>query len=145
MDRVEILTGARVAAQNKNYKTEEDGVLVEGTYWELEAAVAWRDFGAKAPEQGTTIRGDLGYLQSDEHGMRTVGRRYWSGRTQTVVSDTPSEARLAPSLWGEFVVTSPSDDLRFDRPVIGTETLEGGGIPDFDDADDIDVLEELGE
>ena len=54
----------------------------------------------------------LGYLVSDENGTQTVGRKYWAGKTQTVISDLPSEARLNPSLWGQFEVVKAGSSLK---------------------------------
>ncbi len=142
MDRVQVLTTARMAVKTDRYKQEKDGVMMEGVFWTLEASVPWKALGVAPPKPGTTIRGDFGYLQSDEHGTRTAGRKYWSGKSQTVICDTPSEARLSPFLWGQFVVTKPKKTLRFIRPV-GIDT-PGLLEPDGDD-DDVDVLEMLGE
>jgi hypothetical protein len=104
MDRVQVLPEAKVAAKVRQLK--------DGKFWELEASVPWVAIGVKPPVVGTTIRGDLGYLQSDEGGTQTVGRRYWSAVTQTVISDLPSEARLSPSLWGSLEVVREGGKLK---------------------------------
>jgi hypothetical protein len=44
------------------------------------------------------IRGDLGILRGDGH--QTTQRVYWNNKATAIVSDTPSEAVLTPSLWG---------------------------------------------
>ena len=41
-------------------------------------------------------------LRSDQNGVVTAERLYWSGKSQTVISDLPSEARLVPALWGDL-------------------------------------------
>ncbi|MBS3762933.1 MAG: hypothetical protein KGZ25_06480, partial [Planctomycetes bacterium] len=131
------------AIKTDRYDQLRDGITIEGTYWTLEAAIPWAEIGADPPEPGSTIRGDFGYLQSDEHGTHTTGRVYWSGKTQKVVSDTPSEARLRPALWGQFVVTKSDARLHFIEPVGTTppsvlEEEDDGGFGD-------DILQELGE
>ncbi len=55
----------------------------------------------------------MGILQSDQNGVLTVNRQYWSGKSQTCVSDLPTEARLTPALWGEFYVTEPAGGQKF--------------------------------
>ena len=63
----------------------------------------------RPPQVGTRLPGDVGILQSDQNGVRTAGRLYRSDKSQTVISDLPSEARLTPALWGEFYVTEPGE------------------------------------
>jgi len=108
MDRVEVLTTAKMAFDVKKLKDK----IHEGTYWIMEASVPWAALGVKPPEIGAVLRGDFGYLESDENGTQTVGRHYWSGKAQTVISDLPSESRLNPSLWGRFEVVRPDAKLR---------------------------------
>ncbi len=50
------------------------------------------------PKAGTTTLGDVGVLVGD--GRETRARLYWSNRAAQMVSDIPSEARLAPHEWG---------------------------------------------
>jgi len=50
------------------------------------------------PEAGKSLRGDLGILRGD--GLTTTARVYWSNKSTGITSDVPSEAMLAPSLWG---------------------------------------------
>jgi hypothetical protein len=140
-DCVREVPGAKVAVKTQRYKQLQDGITMEGMYWTLEAAVPWAELGVAPPVPDTVIRGDFGYLQSDDGGTRTVGRQYWSGKSQTVISDTPSEARLHPALWGEFAVSRPTVGMRFTTPV----GLPGTGIMAGDGDDGGDVLEELGE
>lgn len=83
------------------------------TRWIIEAAIPWASLGVKAPTVGTHIRGDIGILQSDQNGVRTVNRLYWSGKSQTIVSDLPSEARLTPALWGDFYCSEPEETQKF--------------------------------
>ncbi|MBA3685110.1 MAG: hypothetical protein H0W72_07700, partial [Planctomycetes bacterium] len=79
--------------------------------WELEASVPWKALGHEAPEAGDSLSGDVGVLASDEHGVGTVNRRYWSGKGQTIVSDLPSEARLSPMVWGTFQVVASEGEV----------------------------------
>jgi hypothetical protein len=55
----------------------------------------------------------MGILQADGGGMRTINRLYWAGKSQTVVADLPSEARLTPSLWGDFDLAYPDKTIKF--------------------------------
>jgi hypothetical protein len=71
------------------------------TSWTLTAAIPWRALGIDPPQAGVRLRGDIGVLRSDQNGVVTAERLYWSGKSQTVISDLPSEARLVPALWGE--------------------------------------------
>ncbi len=100
----------------KQLDDAEVGIGVEGTgktqEFVLEAAIPWKDLGATAPKVGTKLRGDVGILQSDQNGVSTVNRLYWSGKSQRVVADLPSEARLSPILWGTFYFTEPAGDAK---------------------------------
>jgi sugar lactone lactonase YvrE len=129
MDRAAVIADAKVAAQVRQLK--------DGRFWELEASVPWSAIGCKPPAVGTTIRGDLGYLQSDEAGTQTIGRRYWSAVTQTVISDLPSEARLNPSLWGSLEVVREGGKLKVTgmKGADGADTTTapaGGGAVDIE-------------
>ncbi len=95
LDQVKILREARVAVQTG---TDSEG----RRFWSLTAAVPWSALDAEPPAEGVVLRGDIGILRSDPNGVLTAGRLYWSGKGQTVVCDVPSEARLAPALWGEL-------------------------------------------
>lgn len=53
------------------------------------------------PTAGDVIRGDLGVLRGN--GFQTLHRAYWSNKATAIVSDVPSEAALAPQLWGRWV------------------------------------------
>jgi len=53
-----------------------------------------------SPTANQTIKGDIGLLRGD--GVQTLQRVYWRNKATGIVSDTPSEAALTPSLWGEF-------------------------------------------
>ncbi len=129
MDRVEVVKSAKIAFDIKKYK--------DGTYWLMEASVPWDALGVKPPAIGAKLRGDLGYLQSDENGTQTVGRVYWSGKAQTVISDLPSEARLNPSLWGRFDVINSDAKLKM---IVSKKNMDleemmksGAGAKELDD------------
>lgn len=81
--------------------------------WIVEAAIPWKTLGAPMPAIGTKIRADAGVLESDEHGMRTVARYYWAGKSQTVVCDVPSEVRIAPILWGDLIFMEADKTMKF--------------------------------
>ena len=70
--------------------------------WQLEAAIPWASLGSTAPEKSVTLIGDIGVLDSDPHGVRTVARVYWSNRAHVVMGDLPAEANINPSLWGQL-------------------------------------------
>jgi hypothetical protein len=46
------------------------------------------------------IRGDIGVPRGN--GFQTLQRVYWKDKATGVTSDVPSEAELAPALWGEL-------------------------------------------
>ena len=106
IDVVEQALGAEVAV-NSERDEKGDSIVV------IEAAISWASIGVKPPFIGQHLRGDIGLLQSDPNGVRTMGRLYWSGKTATVVADIPSEAKIVPSTWGEFVTMEPEGDMRF--------------------------------
>ena len=53
-----------------------------------------------SPRAGLRLRGDVGILRGD--GAKTIQRVYWSNKATSIVTDVPSEAALAPNLWGWF-------------------------------------------
>ena len=53
------------------------------------------------PASGQAIRADLGVLRGN--GFQTLQRVYWSNKATGITSDVPSEAMLAPGLWGRWV------------------------------------------
>lgn len=52
------------------------------------------------PKPGMRIKGDIGILRGN--GSETLARTYWSNKATAIVSDVPSEAELAPKLWGTW-------------------------------------------
>jgi hypothetical protein len=142
MDRVEVLASAKIAFDVKKLKVvsaqgqqkKDAKPELDGTYWHMEAAIPWQALGVTPPEIGAKLGGDFGFLESDENGTQTIGRKYWSGKTQTVICDLPSEARLNPSLWGRFEVVKEDAKLKL---ITAKKTLDpddlikpGGGAND---------------
>lgn len=76
--------------------------------WTIEAAIPWKSLGSTVPTQSLILRGDLGILESDPNGQSTVARYYWANKRQVTLGDQPSEARVIPSLWGEFEFAVPN-------------------------------------
>jgi hypothetical protein len=105
MDLVTRIPDAEVAVQLKTTQTS--------SAWVLEAAIPWEVLGYPAPGIDEHIRGDVGILQGDQNGMSTINRIYWSGKSQTVICDIPSEARLLPSLWGELICIDKPKEMKF--------------------------------
>ncbi|MDD4921365.1 MAG: hypothetical protein PHS30_02680 [Bacteroidales bacterium] len=52
------------------------------------------------PANGMSIKGDIGILRGE--GDQTIARIYWSNKATGITADVPSEAMLAPDLWGTF-------------------------------------------
>jgi|GEM_PF-867646 len=108
MDRVEVIKDAKIGIgretvyQKESARTIQYSVMRPADMWHIEIAIPWKSLGFSAPKPFSILRGDFGILNGDANGMRTIGRQYWSGKTQTVISDIPSESRLNPSLWGEI-------------------------------------------
>jgi len=78
----------------------------------MEAAIPWKALGVPTPKVGSKIRADIGILQSDQNGVQTVNRLYWSGKSQRVVADQPMEARVSPILWGELYFTEQAESTK---------------------------------
>ena len=53
-----------------------------------------------SPKFGMTSRGDIGLLRGN--GSETTARIYWSNKATGITADVPSEAQLAPNLWGRI-------------------------------------------
>jgi hypothetical protein len=87
VDVVRVIENAEVS-----FRPHESG-------WKVEASIPWRALGLDPPPAGRTIRGDIGVLQSDQEGTRTVSRIYWANRSNVVLGDLPAEARVTPALW----------------------------------------------
>ncbi len=64
---------------------------------DVEIGIPLKVLGLQA-KRGDNLRGDLGILRGD--GQQTIQRLYWNNLDTLIVSDIPSEARLAPANWG---------------------------------------------
>jgi hypothetical protein len=97
------------------------------SHWFLEPAVPWRSLGAALLGQTVKLHGDIGVLLSDPNGVQTVGRIYWANKRHVLMGDLPAEARVNPSLWGEwsFVVPDLGEIMqKDDLPEEGEDGLE---------------------
>lgn len=54
------------------------------------------------PKDGMLIKGDVGVLQGVSG--TTTSRSYWSNKSAGINADVPSEAELAPGLWGTWLI-----------------------------------------
>jgi hypothetical protein len=88
---VEKITAARVVVE----RDEQKG-------YRIAIAIPWNELGEPALPSGLR-RGDIGVLFGDASGTRTVRRCYYFDQESQVVSDIPSEVRVCPSNWGEFL------------------------------------------
>ncbi len=52
------------------------------------------------PKPGLRLKGDIGVLRGNA--VQTTARVYWGNKATSITSDVPSEAFLAPGLWGNF-------------------------------------------
>ena len=109
IDVVEEVKGVELAVNSELDEKGKPRIIIE-------AAIPWASMGVRSPYIGQRLRGDIGLLQSDQHGMRTMSRLYWAGKTATVVADIPSEARIVPSTWGEFITMEPEGGMHFGPP-----------------------------
>jgi len=124
-DEVRTIPEARVAVS-------EGRGLRDEPFWTLTAAVPWKAMNVSPPEPDKILRGDIGILRSDPNGVMTSSRLYWSGKSQTVVCDVPSETRLIPALWGELLF-EPDRTLGEDVILKGRESDDF--IPEAPDMD----------
>jgi hypothetical protein len=84
--RVEILKDARIQT-----------TILPGRYV-TEAAISWKSLGMK-PKSAKIIRGDVGFILSDDAGLQNTARVYWSNQNTNLVNDIPGEAILEPNRW----------------------------------------------
>ncbi len=90
-DQVALVDVAQVEAQR------------HGNRYTVTARVPWAALGI-TPEAGKTLRGDAGFILSDEAGTINTARVYWANKMTNLVNDLPSEAWLYPNRWGTFVL-----------------------------------------
>jgi len=83
-------------------------ILQTASGWSLEAAIPWTEMGGRPTGEGFVIRGDLGFLAADPQGISTISRHYWANKSNVMLSDLPSEARVHVPQWGELRFQKPS-------------------------------------
>ena len=71
-----------------------------GAGYVAKVSVPWKELGLAAPTGGTTLRGDVGVLVSDDGGQRTVLRRFLFNQNTAITMDAPTEAEIEPQYWG---------------------------------------------
>lgn len=89
-DRVEVLVGAEVKVSKR------------GNGYTVEASIPLSVLRLK-PVKGMKIRGDFGFISSDEAGTINTTRTYWANKDTNLVSDLPQEAWFSPAVWGILV------------------------------------------
>ncbi len=72
---------------------------------DYELSVPLAVLGMPVPQAGETILGDIGLLRGNAG--QTTERLYWNNKDTGLVSDVPTEARLAPGLWGLWQFSQP--------------------------------------
>jgi hypothetical protein len=97
----------------KNYIMESvtfpKDIKVEVTYandrksYVVEAVIPWATLGVK-PQDGLTVRGDVGVTHGNKPGTDTVLRSYWAAFSTGLVSDEVGELMIAPATWGEITL-----------------------------------------
>lgn len=68
----------------------------------VEASIPWSELGIH-PGTGTIVHGDVGIVFSDASGRKAVRRTYYYDHDTSIINDIPTEARLAPSRWGDII------------------------------------------
>lgn len=102
IDQVEDVSGRVVLVGGKHAdKTDQmrRSVPVIRRYADYEFSVPLSVLGL-TPKDGLTIRGDVGLLLGQAGA--TADRVYWHNKSASMTSDLPTEARLTPSLWGQW-------------------------------------------
>ncbi len=90
-DQVKILPEAKIQV-----KKGSDNYVVQ-----LE--VPWNALGMKA-DAGMKMRGDAGFILSDEPGQINTARVYYANADTNLVSDLPMESKLSPDRWTEITL-----------------------------------------
>jgi len=67
------------------------------------AAVPLANLGIQ-PTAGLKLRGDLGFISSDDKGLINIARTYWANSATGLVNDEPQEAWIYPATWGDFIL-----------------------------------------
>jgi hypothetical protein len=75
-------------------------VTKTGQGYGAKISIPWKELGLAAPAKGSTLRGDVGVLVSDDGGQRTVLRRFLFNPNTAITMDAPTEAEVEPQYWG---------------------------------------------
>ena len=100
-DKVEDVT-AQAVFRTATVREEKKGRQKEARSWTVyqsELSIPLSVLGLKVAS-GLVLHGDVGILRGD--GTETIERLYWHNKATGLTADLPSEARLAPHLWGEW-------------------------------------------
>jgi hypothetical protein len=111
IDVVKVITDAEVKIS--------DIASFNSSEWNIEVAIPWKSLGVDPPTTDQKLRGDFGVLISDQGGTATVVRKYWANKSQIILGDLPSEARITPALWGELRCIIPGKEMKFGGPDAG--------------------------
>ncbi|MCY3024623.1 MAG: hypothetical protein NTW87_37095 [Planctomycetota bacterium] len=95
-DSVKRLEDARVA-HRAIFQGEFKDAPVVG--YIVEAAVPLKSLGLRV-KADTRLKLDWGVLETDAEGAAVLARNYWANKATSTLADAPTEARLAPDLWG---------------------------------------------
>ncbi|WP_283434753.1 hypothetical protein [Neorhodopirellula lusitana] len=71
-------------------------------HYVVEAAIPFASLGF-TPSVGTPLRGDLGFISSNESGNENTARTYWGNQQTNLVNDEPAEAWLYPVHWRKLI------------------------------------------
>lgn len=91
----------RVSFDDVRVVTDQVQLAQRGGDIEVSVPLALLGLSGRAGEQ---CLGDIGILRGN--GVQTLARDYWNNLDTALVSDIPSEARLAPSHWGVWKVVA---------------------------------------
>ena len=97
IDRVDDVSGLVELAQGRR----TGPVKAQSITWcDYELSIPLDALGL-APRPGMIVKADVGLLRGQ--GGDAVERVYWHNKATGVISDIPTEAKLTPNLWGEWV------------------------------------------
>jgi hypothetical protein len=82
-------------------RTSKAAVSRQAGHYVVEASIPLSEIGIH-PVPGTVLRGDVGIVFSDASGRKGVRRSFYYDHDTAIINDIPSEARLAPSRWGDI-------------------------------------------
>ena len=88
-------------AQVKELPGVKPAVRKTSGSYAVELAVPWKALDI-VPLPGLKLRGDAGFILSDDAGKTNVARIYYANRNTNLVNDLPMEAEIHPSAWADF-------------------------------------------